>query len=190
MTASDAFRSQPTLIGEVVRLEPLTTAVLDGYLVGLADPDVSRFTGSHEQFERAPIEQWLATRADQHDRADWAVISIADGAFLGEAVINGLDTANSSANYRIWLGGPHIFGRGYGTETTRLVVDYALDVVGLHRLSLTVFTFNPRARRVYEKCGFVVEGRRREVLYWDGAWHDELIMAVLASDPRDAGCRA
>jgi RimJ/RimL family protein N-acetyltransferase len=73
---------------------------------------------------------------------------------------------------------------GYGTEVTRLVVDYALDVVRLHRLSLEVFDHNRRARRVYEKCGFVVEGRLRDALLWDGRRHDTLTMAILASDPR------
>lgn len=184
MIAPDAFRDQPTLVGPRVRLEPLTTAVLTDYLAGMDDPDVTRLTGTQESFHRDQIERWLATRADKHDRADWAVLRSADGAFLGEAVINDFDPVNESANFRIWLAGTQVFGQGYGTEATRLVVSYALDVVGLHRLSLGVFDFNPRAQRVYAKCGFVLEGRRRDVLYWDGEWHDELVMAVLASDPR------
>jgi RimJ/RimL family protein N-acetyltransferase len=85
------------------------------------------------------------------------------------------------------LAGPAVFGRGYGSEATRLVVDYALDQVGLHRLSLEVFDHNPRARRVYEKCGFVLEGRLREALLWDGERHDSLTMAILQSDPRPGG---
>jgi RimJ/RimL family protein N-acetyltransferase len=176
------FRDQPTLTGERVRLEPLTPAVQEDYLTTLEDPEVRRLTGSHDGVDRAEVERWLATRQDHHDRADWAAVRIADGAFLGEAVINMLDADNASANYRILLGSPHT-NRGYGTEITRLVVDYALSV-GLHRLSLGVYDFNPRAQRVYEKCGFVLEGRLRDTLRWDGEWHDELIMSVLAGDPR------
>jgi RimJ/RimL family protein N-acetyltransferase len=180
--AADVFRDQPTLVGERVRLEPLGPAVLDDYLVALDDPEVQRLTGSHARHDREQVVRWVATRRDHHDRADWAAIRIADGAFLGEAVINELDVDNASANYRILLGSPHL-GQGYGTEITRLVVDHAL-AVGLHRLSLGVYDFNPRARRVYEKCGFVLEGRLRDALHWDGEWHDELVMSVLARDPR------
>jgi RimJ/RimL family protein N-acetyltransferase len=176
------FRDQPTLIGERVRLEPLTSAVQEDYLATLQDPEVQRLTGSHDAVDSDQVERWLATRQDHDDRADWAAVRIADGAFLGEAVINLLDVDNASANYRILLGSPHL-NRGYGTEITRLVVDYALSM-GLHRLSLGVYDFNPRARRVYEKCGFVLEGRLRDALRWDGQWHDELIMSVLASDTR------
>lgn len=181
---ADLFRDQPVLTGELVRLEPLTEAVLEDYLAGLADPEVGRLTGTHARFDRAQTQQWLASRAGQHDRADWAVLRRSDGMFLGEAVLNDFDADNASVNYRIWLAGPHAYGNGYGTEVTRLVLDYALGPAGLHRVSLGVFDFNPRARRVYEKCGFQLEGRLRHVLRWEGEWHDELVMSVLSTDPR------
>jgi RimJ/RimL family protein N-acetyltransferase len=178
----DLFRDQPVQLGARVRLEPLTEAVLDDYLAMLADPELGRLTGSPETHEPDRARQWLATRADQTDRVDWAAIRIADGAFLGEAVLNLYDPANASCNFRIALAPAHL-GQGYGTEITRLTLDHGF-AAGLHRISLTVFAFNPRARRVYEKCGFVVEGRSREVLRWDGGWHDEYVMGVLATDPR------
>lgn len=185
---SDVFRDQPVLTGRRVRLEPLTPVVLEDYLVALADPELSRLTGSHAgMLDRPRIGAWLATRGEHHDRADWAAVRIHDGAFLGEAVLNELDPDNESANYRVWLAGPQVFGQGYGTEVTRLVVDYALDTVGLHRVSLSVYDFNPRAQRVYEKSGFRHEGRLREALRWDGDWHDELLMSILRTDPRPGG---
>ncbi len=184
MIPADVFRTQPVLVGPGVRLEPLTQVVLDAYLRGLADPEVRRLTGSHSTFTPSEAEHWLATRREQHDRADWAVTRREDGAFLGEAVLHELDPANESASYRIWLAGSHLFGRGYGTEVTQLVVNHALDEVGLHRLALEVFDLNPRARRVYEKCGFVVEGRLRDALVWEGQRHDALVMAVLRPDAR------
>jgi RimJ/RimL family protein N-acetyltransferase len=52
----------------------------------------------------------------------------------------------------------------------------------LHRISLEVFAFNPRARRAYEKAGFVVEGVLRDALYWDGEWVDSIAMSVLAAE--------
>jgi RimJ/RimL family protein N-acetyltransferase len=183
---ADLFRDQPVLTGELVRLEPLTGAMLEDYLAGLADPQVNRLTATHAQFDRAQAAQWLASRPEQHDRADWAVLRRSDGAFLGEAVLNDFDPDNASVNYRVWLAGPEAYGKGYGTEVTRLVLDYALGTAGLHRVSLGVLDFNPRARRVYEKCGFQLEGRLREAVRWEGEWHDELVMSVLSTDPRPA----
>jgi DNA ligase D-like protein (predicted polymerase) len=41
---------------------------------------------------------------------------------------------------------------------------------------------NPRAQRVYEKCGFVREGVLRDAVHRDGGWHDSIVMSVLATD--------
>ena len=95
-------------------------------------------------------------------------------------MLNEYDQDNESVNFRIMLGPAEHFGHGYGTEATRLVVDYARNVVGLHRISLDVFEFNPRARRVYEKCGFQVEGLLRDALRWDGEWVNGIAMSIVA----------
>jgi len=182
--ATDAFSNLPVLIGTLVRLEPLTEAVFDEYWAALADPEVSRLTGTHATFEAKQVRTVLRHRGEQHDRADWAILRRHDGAFLGEAVINDFDPHNESANYRIWLAGQAHFNRGYGTEATRLVTDYAFGDIGLHRLELEVFAFNPRARRVYEKCGFQLEGTLRGALQWDGVFIDTHKMAILRTDPR------
>lgn len=60
-----------------------------------------------------------------------------------------------------------MFGRGYGTEATRLIVAHAFHV-GIHRVSLEVFDFNPRAQPVYERAGFGIEGVQRDALYGTG----------------------
>lgn len=187
VVAPDALRSQPGLSGERVRLEPLTVAVLDDYWRMLQDPELKRLTGTHAEFTREHTERWLRSRHTQHDRADWAVIGKDDGTYLGEAVILDLDAHNETASYRIALAGPHVYGRGYGTEATNLVIDYALNTVGLHRLELEVFEFNTRAIHVYERCGFTHEGRRRDALLWNGQRHDALIMAVLRNGASEGG---
>jgi RimJ/RimL family protein N-acetyltransferase len=74
-------------------------------------------------------------------------------------------------------------GRGLGSQATRLILDHAF-AIGLHRVSLEVYAFNPRARHVYETAGFVYEGTRRDALLWDGEWTDAVVMSVLETDPR------
>jgi len=182
MIPADAFRNMPSLRGAHVRLEPLTEAVFEDYWAALSDAEVGRLTGTHAEFSAPGVREWLRTRREHHDRADWAVFRSRDGTFIGEAVLNDFDPANESASYRVWLAGLDVYGHGYGTEVTRLVVDYALGDIGLHRVSLEVFDHNPRARHVYETCGFVVEGRLRDALLWEGTRHDALTMAILKSD--------
>lgn len=70
---------------------------------------------------------------------------------------------------------------GIGTEATRLVVAHLFDL-GIHRVSLEVYDFNPRARHVYEKVGFTHEGTLRDALYWEGEWVDAHVMAMIAPE--------
>jgi RimJ/RimL family protein N-acetyltransferase len=161
-----------------IRLRQLSIDVLEPYLIGLDDPEISRLTGTRGTFSRQVVEQWLLTRAAQTDRVDWAVHRRSDDEFLGEAVLNDIDLDNRSASFRVWLL-PAYWGQGHGTEVATLALAHAFQTLNLHRVELSVFAFNPRAQRAYEKAGFTVEGRRRHALRWDDTWHDDLIMAAL-----------
>ena len=184
MIPDDLFAGQATLTTERLRLEPLGPQHFDGAWSALGDPETRRLTGTHAEFTSEQIRVWLQTRAEESDRADWAVIRREDSAYLGEVVLSELDPHNASVEFRIALASSELFGRGYGTEATRAVVAHGFDDLGLHRIGLEVFAFNPRAQHVYEKCGFTVEGRHRDALQWDGEWVDVISMAILAGDPR------
>ena len=92
--------------------------------------------------------------------------------------INDWNPHDHSCNFRIALG-PAGRNRGFGTEATRLIVDYVFANLPIHRLSLDVFDFNERAAHVYERAGFVREGVLRDALYWDGEYHDSILMSIL-----------
>jgi RimJ/RimL family protein N-acetyltransferase len=178
--SEDLFADQPVLVGERVRLVPLGPDTdPDAYAALMEDPEGRALTGTHQRFPRERLVAWLASRPEQADRADWAVLDAQDGAFLGEAVLNDLDPENEAIGYRIGLA-PHARGRGLGTEVTRLVTRCAFDA-GLHRVELEVYAHNPRARRAYEKAGYVVEGVRRDALLLDGQRVDAVLMAALAT---------
>ena len=86
--AADAFGVDPVLPGPLVTLRPLGLRYLDDYLVMLSDPEGARLTGTTTSFDRRTITEWLTSRPDQHDRADWAIVSTENDALLGEVVLN------------------------------------------------------------------------------------------------------
>jgi len=96
-----------------------------------------------------------------------AIVENATGEFAGEAVLNEYLADVETANFRIALRGPAWYGRGLGTEATRLIVDHGLNTVGLHRITLEVLARNQRAVRAYEKAGF---RRTGEILEHGQAW--------------------
>ena len=185
------FSVKPTLTGERVLLRPFTAADLPAIREMLRDPQARRLTGSvHDKAaELAPesptqaeqIRAWYSSRASQPDRLDLAVVDTGTGLCVGEAVLNSWDPGNRSCNFRIMLG-PASRGRGLGTEATQLIVGYGFEHLGLHRISLEVYAFNPRARRAYEKVGFRAEGTLRESLRYGDEWIDATVMSILAHE--------
>ena len=181
MPSTISFALKPMLTGKRVVLRPLTVEDVPAVLATGVDPEVRRLTGTHRRFTTQQVHDAITEWIDRDDRIDMAVIDKATGQYAGEVVLNELDTDNLSCNFRIALASGHT-GLGLGTEATRLMLSYAFDIIGVHRVELDVYAFNPRARRVYEKIGFVYEGARRQALRWRGEWIDAHVMAMLVDD--------
>lgn len=176
-----AFADKPTIVGPNVILRPIGAGDAGSMWADLADDESNRLTGTRETFTADQIERWAATRSDQTDRLDLAVVARPTGEWYGEVVINDWDPDNRCCGFRIALGAS-ARDRGVGTEATRLIVDHVFSERPVHRIELEVYAFNPRARRVYERVGFVEEGRRRDALHWNGDWIDSISMAILRTD--------
>lgn len=177
-----SFSVKPVLTGERTVLRPFTADDVPVMAEILRDPDVLRLTGSPDQeFGEERLRQWYGTRSAQPDRVDLGVVDRATGELVGEVVLFEWDERNRGCTFRILIG-PRGRDRGLGTEATRLIVGHAFDQLELHRVALGVYAFNPRARRAYEKAGFVAEGVERETLLHDGEWIDSVRMSVLAHE--------
>jgi RimJ/RimL family protein N-acetyltransferase len=183
VSISEMLAAQPVLRTPRLTLVQLGPDFLDDTMAALADTDAMRLTGTRGEFTRELVLAHLSLLPGADDRADFAIVDDG-GRYLGEVVLNDLDDDNLAMNYRIALAGVEMRGQGYGTEAGRAVVDWGFDAVGLHRISLDVYSFNPGAQRSYEKIGFQVEGRARHTLLWDGEWVDSVLMGMLADDPR------
>ena len=180
---------KPTLTGERVVLRPFRPDDADVMWESFGDAESNRLTGTHTVFTEEAVRAYYANRNEQVDRLDLAVEDQASGRCVGEAVLNDWNPDNRSCGFRILLTAEGR-GRGLGTETTQLIVGYGFDELGLHRIELEVYHFNPRARRTYEKVGFVAEGVMRDALLWDGEWVDATLMSMLETDPRPPAASA
>lgn len=183
MSIPEALAGQPVLRTPRLTLAQLGPQHIDEVMAALQDAEAMRLTGTRGRFTRERVLTHLERLVGADDRADFAILD-ASGTYLGEVVLNDLDEDNLAVNYRIALAGGPVRGQGFGTEAGRAVVEWAFDTVGVHRISLDVFSFNPGAQRSYEKIGFRVEGRARDTLLWDGEWADSILMGMLATDPR------
>ena len=185
MTPAPDLATKPTIHGRLVTLRPFREGDAVVMATILSDPDVRRLTGSVSTTTEAetpePVDDrlvdWYATRKEQVDRLDLAVEDAATGRLVGEVVLNEVDLEAMACNMRV-LVGPEGRGRGLGTEAVGLATAYGIQRLGMRRITLEVFDFNPRARRVYEKVGYEVTGTRPGALVFDGVSIGAVDMAV------------
>ena len=81
-------------------------------------------------------------------------------------------------------------GKGYGSEAIEWVLGYGFQMAGLHRVGIEAFSYNPGALRLYERLGFVPEGRKREEVWFNGGWHDVVTFGMLEHEWRASQANA
>lgn len=165
--------------GRIV-LRPLTASDADAMYASLSEPEATRLTGTQAEHTLEDVQRYCERIESAADRVDYGIVAC--GTLIGEVVLNNIDPANERADFRIAIWQPDHRDKGYGLQACQLMIHHGFESIGLNRIAPEVYAFNPRARHVYEKQGFVFEGTRRQALFWNGAWIDAIAMAILRSD--------
>jgi RimJ/RimL family protein N-acetyltransferase len=106
----------------------------------------------------------------------------ADGIFIGQCALFNFDETAATCELGITIGDKDYWGRGYGRESIRLLLDYAFRLRNFHKVWLRVQGNNDRAIRAYRGCGFVEEGRLRQHVFSNGRYHDQIYLGILRAE--------
>ena len=185
MTAAperEAWRPE-VILGRRVVLRRHRPDNIRAFVRWYSDPEIARLTRYQPTALSADeIQRFFYSRILGTDFLAMAIHVRESDRLIGTCAFSQLDGDNGSVLFHITIGEADAWGKGYGTEATELMLAHAFTRLPLHRVALTVFDFNTRAIRAYEKCGFVVEGRSREAIFRDGRYWDEIHMSVLADE--------
>ena len=127
---------------------------------------------------RHTLEQWLEERHKAKDGFLFAIRSLENDDLLGYLEMDGILWTHQTSWISIAIGDPELWGKGYGQEGMELALGFAFRELNLYRVQLSVFSYNERAIRLYEKLGFQREGVFREFLHRDGARHDMILYGI------------
>ena len=171
-----------TIEGEAIALGPLRRELIPDYARWQGDFVVQRtyHTPGPVTIEESTAwyERCTAARGDCwftiYERATWRPI--------GYTEIDGIDWRCGTSTFGIMIGEADCRGRGYGTEITRLMLDFAFTALGLRNVMLTTDSFNLAGLSAYRKAGFQEIGRRRQCSPLNGRFYDLVYMDCLASE--------
>jgi len=175
---------QPILniVGERVALGPLRRDLIPLYARWRNDFEVQRTFGA--PLRPVTIEErtrWFDEQVASD--AHWFTIYERESLRpIGTTDLYEINLRYRTASFGMLIGEADARGKGYGTEVTRLMLDYAFTALSLHNVMLIVVEYNLAGRRAYEKAGFREMGRRRQADIMNGVVYDEIYMDCVASE--------
>jgi RimJ/RimL family protein N-acetyltransferase len=174
----------PYLIGNKIYLRALEPADVPLLVTWFNDGDITRYLA---RYRPMTVGQELAflKQLDENDKdcALGMVLRETDQ-LIGTAGLMNLDVRHRHTAFGISIGDKTMWNKGYGTETTRLLLRHAFHTLNLNRVWLRVYEFNAGAIRCYEKGGFRVEGRLRQDFFGEGRYWDTIVMGILRDEWR------
>ncbi len=172
----------PFLIGEKIYLRAPEPGDENVIAASENHPDARSFLyyalPSSPETQAGRIKQ----KSQDHSTIFFTICTIEPDEPVGCTSFVRIDWAGRMATFYIAIAEKKNWSKGYGKEATKLMVDYAFASLNLNRVQLHVSVENERAVSVYEKTGFVKEGRLRQAMYFDNHYIDFLLMAIIKED--------
>lgn len=161
-------------------LTPLEAEDLDKVHAWQNDPEIrDLIMGFRGPIMRETTADWIRNLREENLKSR-VVFAIRSGATIrGIAQLHGIDWLQRSAILGVFVGERGDRGSGLGRGAVALLLDYAFQGLGLHRVSLEVLASNAPARRLYERLGFSNEGLLREAFLRAGEREDVALYGLL-----------
>ena len=168
-----------------VRLRALGRDDIDTLRKFINDPEVLELSNVFRPISPSQQEQWFEHATNDPNAVWFAIEELGHAPVLvGTCCLVGIDWIDRLAELRVRIGAKEAWGKSLGTEACTLLVRYAFDQLNLERIWLRVSQPNERALHLYEKLGFVIEGRLRRATYIQGTAYDVVLMGLLRDEWR------
>lgn len=164
-----------------MHLRPITLNDTANIVRWRNSPSVLRFFLQRDPITAETHKKWIETMVDTGRVAQFIIVDDG-GRDVGSTYLRDIDRHNRKAEFGIFIGEDSARGQGLGTAACREILRHGFLELGLHRIMLRVLSTNAAAIRSYCKVGFREEGVLRDDAYFDGGFHDVLLMSVLEGE--------
>ncbi|HVH54606.1 MAG TPA: GNAT family protein [Vicinamibacterales bacterium] len=182
---TDWRRSLPTLTGSSFTLRELRSTDAASLLAMLSASEVARFISppptTIDGYER--FIAWTHREREAGNYACFGIVPRGMTTAVGIFQIHQTEAGFATAEWGFALGSPY-WGNGFFAEGANLVLDFAFDVLGVHRLEARAAVQNGRGNGALRKIGALQEGILRRSFLRNGEYLDQVLWAIIDSDRR------
>jgi len=172
--------------GSLVRLSDESPEVLaKAYVKWNQDTEQHRLADDDpaQLWSGKKLKEYIEKRAENRSRSfRFSIRTLAEDTLIGSVGLWIGSWTHAEAWMGISIGERDYWGKGYGTDAVRLILQYGFIELNLYRISLGLHAYNERALKSYEKAGFKMEGRMRGEGWRDGVHYDSLWMGILREE--------
>lgn len=171
--------------GELVRLAALDPEEIAAAISRSShDSEYFRLMDSSpcRPFTKEGTKKWIEKDLEKADFFGFSIRTLADDRLIGDVGLGGVFWSHGDTFLGIGIGERDFWGKGYGSDAMKLALRYAFTVLNLRRVTLSVYEYNPRAIRCYEKLGFQHEGRVRRYVNREGRRWDLIYMGIMKEE--------
>jgi diamine N-acetyltransferase len=174
-------RPLPMIRGQHVYLRAAERSDIPAFVRWLNDRDTTSFLSLRAPLSVPLEEKWFERMVEEQGKSAYhfVICRLEDEEPIGTIGLFNLNLTDGSAGMGISIGDKSLWGKGLGSDALLALLDFGFGELRLERIWLDVFDFNSRARRSYEKCGFVLEGTQRHAVHLRGEFHDIHMMSIL-----------
>lgn len=170
-----------TILGKRIRLRAIERSDIPAFVHWFNDPEIRKYLRMYMPFSQAQEERWFEAHLQDQSSLIFGIETL-DGKLIGNIGLHDITWKDRHAYLGIVIGEKDYWGQGYGADAITTLLNFAFTQMNLHRVFLTVYDYNQRAIRCYEKCGFKHEGCMRQAHFYDGKYYNELVMGVLRDE--------
>lgn len=168
------------IVGEKVVLRPITMDDTDNIVKWRNNPSVRNNFIFRETFTPEIHNNWMKSKVFTGQVVQYIIEDKETSKPVGSIYFRDIDKNNESAEFGIFIGEDCARGKGFGSEATKLFVDFGLAELKLHRIFLRVLDENKSAIKSYINAGFQQEGVFHHMLKIDNEYRDVVFMAVFS----------
>jgi len=167
------------LQGEMIDLLVKNKEHVDTYLKWINDPTIAKFISVYiPQTLEVIKKEWFPEYLDEKNI--WLEIwHKKDQKTIGMVGLFKIIAPYRRGEIGIFIGEIDYWGKGIGTIAVEMMIDYAFNVLNLHKIVLEVNVTNIRSITMFKKLGFIEEGHLKDMEFIDGEWTDNKIFGLI-----------
>jgi RimJ/RimL family protein N-acetyltransferase len=145
------------------------------------EPTLRRYFREYRELNSTQQREWFNDVVNGHQNTKmFSIVDLSSQKLIGACGLCHIDWINRSADFSIYIGEHLVYlDKVWAPDAAKLLMSYAYDQLGIHRLWAEVYEFDKRKIDFFYSLGFLLDGKHRQTLWHDSVWHDSWFFSHL-----------